>query len=124
MIIKPCSYCGCDPEVYIKGDAKIILKNGKWHTVITHSHLKVIECNRCGNENAVYESNFPSNDNHIDSIVKTWNSCQDEIISGANKRQKLIDLLSGLSIDTEQDVEYVVDILLKSGVTISGEEVK
>ena len=33
-------------------------------------------------------------------------------------REKLIDLLAGCSIDTQQDVEYVVDHLLSSGVTV------
>ena len=33
-------------------------------------------------------------------------------------REKLIDLLTGCSIDTQQDVEYVVDHLLGSGVTV------
>ena len=33
-------------------------------------------------------------------------------------REKLIDLLTGCSIDTQQDVEYVVDHLIGSGVTV------
>ena len=33
-------------------------------------------------------------------------------------REKLIDLLTGCSIDTQQDVEYVADHLLGSGVTV------
>ncbi len=33
-------------------------------------------------------------------------------------REKLIDLLTGCLIDTQQDVEYVVDRLLSSGVTV------
>ena len=33
-------------------------------------------------------------------------------------REKLIDLLTGCSIDTQQDVEYVVDHLLGNGVTV------
>ena len=33
-------------------------------------------------------------------------------------REKLVDLLTGCSIDTQQDVEYVVDHLLSSGVTV------
>lgn len=33
-------------------------------------------------------------------------------------REKLIDLLTGHSIDTQQDVEYVADHLISSGVTV------
>ena len=33
-------------------------------------------------------------------------------------REKLIDLLTGCSIDTQQDVEYVVDHLISNGVTV------
>lgn len=33
-------------------------------------------------------------------------------------REKLIDLLTGHSIDTQQDVEYVADYLISNGVTI------
>ena len=33
-------------------------------------------------------------------------------------REKLIDLLSGYSIDTRPDVEYVVDRLISNGVTV------
>lgn len=33
-------------------------------------------------------------------------------------REKLIDLLTGCSIDTQKDVEYVVDHLLSNGVTV------
>ena len=33
-------------------------------------------------------------------------------------REKLIDLLTGHSIDTQQDVEYVVDHLIANGVTV------
>ena len=33
-------------------------------------------------------------------------------------REKLIDLLTGHSIDTQQDVEYVADHLISNGVTI------
>ena len=33
-------------------------------------------------------------------------------------REKLIDLLSGYSIDTRPDVEYVVDHLISNGVTV------
>ena len=34
-------------------------------------------------------------------------------------REKLIELLTGLSIDTAADVEYVVDHLLANGVTVT-----
>ena len=33
-------------------------------------------------------------------------------------REKLIDLLTGHSIDTQQDVEYVADHLISNGVTV------
>lgn len=33
-------------------------------------------------------------------------------------REKLIDLLTGHSIDTQQDVEYVADYLIANGVTV------
>ena len=33
-------------------------------------------------------------------------------------REKLIDLLTGYSIDTQQDVEYVADHLISNGVTV------
>ena len=33
-------------------------------------------------------------------------------------REKLIDLLMGHSIDTQQDVEYVADHLISNGVTV------
>ena len=33
-------------------------------------------------------------------------------------REKLIDLLTGHSIDTQQDVEYVADHLVSNGVTV------
>ena len=33
-------------------------------------------------------------------------------------REKLIDLLTGHSIDTQQDVEYVTDHLIANGVTV------
>ena len=33
-------------------------------------------------------------------------------------REKLIDLLAGHSIDTQQDVEYVADHLIANGVTV------
>ena len=33
-------------------------------------------------------------------------------------REKLIDLLTGHSIDTQQDVEYVADYLIRNGVTV------
>ena len=33
-------------------------------------------------------------------------------------REKLIDLLTGYSIDTQQDVEYVADRLIRNGVTV------
>ena len=33
-------------------------------------------------------------------------------------REKLVDLLTGHSIDTQQDVEYVADHLLSNGVTV------
>ena len=33
-------------------------------------------------------------------------------------REKLIDLLSGYSIDTQPDVEYVADHLISNGVTV------
>ena len=33
-------------------------------------------------------------------------------------REKLIDLLTGHSIDTQQDVEYVADHLIGNGVTV------
>lgn len=33
-------------------------------------------------------------------------------------REKLIDLLTGYSIDTKQDVEYVADNLISNGVTV------
>ena len=33
-------------------------------------------------------------------------------------REKLIDLLSGYSIDTQPDVEYVADHLINNGVTV------
>ena len=33
-------------------------------------------------------------------------------------RGKLIDLLTGHSIDTQQDVEYVADHLIRNGVTV------
>ena len=33
-------------------------------------------------------------------------------------REKLIDLLTGHSIDTQQDVEYVADHLIANGVTV------
>ena len=33
-------------------------------------------------------------------------------------REKLIDLLTGYSIDTQPDVEYVVDHLISNGVTV------
>ncbi len=33
-------------------------------------------------------------------------------------REKLIDLLMGHSIDTQQDVEYVADYLISNGVTV------
>ena len=33
-------------------------------------------------------------------------------------REKLIDLLTGDSIDTQQDVEYVADHLITNGVTV------
>ena len=33
-------------------------------------------------------------------------------------RKKLIDLLTGHSIDTQQDVEYVADHLISNGVTV------
>ena len=33
-------------------------------------------------------------------------------------REKLIDLLTGHSIDTQQDVEYVADHLIMNGVTV------
>ena len=33
-------------------------------------------------------------------------------------REKLIDLLTGHSIDTQQDVEYVADPLIANGVTV------
>ena len=32
--------------------------------------------------------------------------------------EKLIDLLTGYSIDTQQDVEYVADRLIRNGVTV------
>ena len=35
-------------------------------------------------------------------------------------RGKLIDLLMGHSIDTQQDVEYVADHLISNGVTVQG----
>ena len=35
-----------------------------------------------------------------------------------NVREKLIDLLTGHSIDTQQDVEYVADHLIANGVTV------
>ena len=33
-------------------------------------------------------------------------------------KEKLIDLLTGHSIDTQQDVEYVADHLISNGVTV------
>ena len=33
-------------------------------------------------------------------------------------REKLVDLLTGHSIDTQQDVEYVADHLIANGVTV------
>ena len=33
-------------------------------------------------------------------------------------REKLVDLLTGHSIDTQQDVEYVADHLVSNGVTV------
>ena len=33
-------------------------------------------------------------------------------------REKLIDLLTGHSIDTQQDVEYVADYLIRNSVTV------
>ena len=33
-------------------------------------------------------------------------------------REKLIDLLTGRSIDTQQDVEYVADHIISNGVTV------
>ena len=33
-------------------------------------------------------------------------------------REKLIDLLTGHSIDTQQDIEYVADHLIANGVTV------
>ena len=33
-------------------------------------------------------------------------------------REKLVDLLTGHSIDTQQDVEYVADHLISNGVTV------
>ena len=33
-------------------------------------------------------------------------------------REKLVDLLTGYSIDTQQDVEYVADRLIRNGVTV------
>lgn len=33
-------------------------------------------------------------------------------------REKLIDLLTGYSIDTQPDVEYVADHLIRNGVTV------
>ena len=33
-------------------------------------------------------------------------------------REKLIDLLTGYSIDTQPDVEYVADHLISNGVTV------
>ena len=33
-------------------------------------------------------------------------------------RGKLIDLLTGHSIDTQQDVEYVADYLIRNGVAV------
>ena len=33
-------------------------------------------------------------------------------------RGKLVDLLTGHSIDTQQDVEYVADHLVSNGVTV------
>ena len=33
-------------------------------------------------------------------------------------REKLIDLLTGYSIDTHPDVEYVADHLIRNGVTV------
>ena len=51
-----------------------------------------------------------------------------EVVSGRCKmdggaglmdvREKLIDLLTGHSIDTQQDVEYVADHLISNGVTV------
>ena len=35
-----------------------------------------------------------------------------------NVREKLVDLLTGYSIDTQQDVEYVADHLISNGVTV------
>lgn len=37
---------------------------------------------------------------------------------GQTERQKLIGLLRGKSLDTENDVEYVADFLLENGVQI------
>lgn len=34
-------------------------------------------------------------------------------------RRELIDLLCGHSLDTEEDVDYVADILINAGVTIT-----
>lgn len=38
----------------------------------------------------------------------------------ANPKERLMNLLRGHSIDTEEDVEYVAEMLLNNGVSMKG----
>lgn len=40
--------------------------------------------------------------------------------SNVNSKEHLMNLLRGHSIDTEEDVEYVAEMLLSNGVLING----
>lgn len=48
----------------------------------------------------------------------SWNKLIDAECPGS-KRQKLICLLRGYSLDTEKDIEYVADYLLMNGITFT-----
>jgi hypothetical protein len=49
-----------------------------------------------------------------DFLVESWNNRVD-----TEERERLIELLSGKSIDTIPDVEYVADYLLANGVRLA-----
>ena len=91
--LKLCPFCG--------GLAKIFTAFG------TH-----IECTKCGAK--IYD--FAE-----EKASRKWNRRMIEDV--ANTRKKLIRLLSGHSIDSQTDVEYVVDMLLNAGVFVEDREV-
>ena len=51
-------------------------------------------------------------------VVRDYIHFEMEESIGQTERQKLIGLLQGKSLDTEDDVEYVADFLLENGVQI------